>query len=341
MIKYKKKSPSGSGKKMSRGKKAALISISTIVGILLLAVIAGGWYVNSQLGKINYQPVKTTSQSPANVKTNDGTKLTWDSNVLNILLIGSDTREASQGGRSDSMILISINKNSKKIIMTSFMRDMYVPIAGHGQNKINAAYSYGGTSLLIQTIEQNFDIRIDKYMSVDFFSFIKIIDQLGGVNVSVTEKELPVLNSYVQEINRIEKLSENDGVLTKSGTNLLLTGKQALGYSRIRYVGNADFQRTERQRTVLNQVFSKIKRQNIFTQMSILNTLLPDVTTDLSKSDLMSLVSNSLTYKGYDVVQDRIPVDGSYQGTMVGSQDVLKIDFSKNIAELKHVIYGK
>ena len=183
--------------------------------------------------------------------------------------------------------------------------------------------------------------RIDHYVSVDFFSFIKIIDQLGGVNITVTQKELPVLNNYVKEINRLEKLPDNDGMLTKSGGNLLLTGKQALGYSRIHYVGNADFQRTERQRTVLNQVFAKLKAKNVITQMSILNTLLPDVTTDLSKSDLMSLVANSLTYKSYDIAQDRIPIDSSYQGTKVGDQDVLKVDFSRNIAELKHTIYGR
>ena len=257
------------------------------------------------------------------------------------LLIGTDNRDdTTVGGRSDSMIIISINQKSKEIVMTSLMRDTYLPIPGHGSNRLNAAYSFGGVALLLQTIQNNFDIKINNYVTVDFYSFIDIIDKLGGVNIDVSDQEVPVLNGYVNEINKLEGLPVNDGTLTKGGNNLLLTGKQALGYSRIRYVGDADFERTERQRTVLTKVFQKLKEQNIIKINSILNLLLPDLTTNMTKGNLTSLVFNSLTYMNYPLEQDRIPIDGSYQNATINSMDVLTIDFAKNIAELKSKIYG-
>ena len=320
-------------------KRKILTIIGCVLGVVVLAAAGGYIYLNHAVGQIKVKPIDSSVADAS--QTDSGQTLVSSDNVTNVLLIGSDTREVSEAGRSDSMILLSLNDKTKTITMTSFMRDMYVSIPDHGKNKINAAYSYGGASLLIRTIQNNFDIKIDRYASVDFFSFIKIIDRLGGVRITVTAAELPVLNDYIKEINTLEHLSSTDGLLRQSGSNLLLTGKQALGYSRIRYVGNADFQRTERQRTVLNQVFTGIKNQNVFNQMSLLNELLPDVTTSFSKAELVSYVTRSLQYKSYTVVQDRVPIDGSYQDARVNGQDVLQVDLAKNQAELKSKLYGK
>ena len=307
--------------------------------MIVIAAAAGVLYLNRSLSQVKVKPIDSGVTNAS--QTDSGETLVSSDSVTNVLLIGSDTRDTSESGRSDSMILLSINEKKRTVTMTSFMRDMYVSIPGHGMSKINAAYSYGGASLLIQTIQDNFDIKIDRYVSVDFFSFIKIIDRLGGVRITVTPAELPVLNNYIKEINALEHLSSTDGLLAHSGSNLLLTGKQALGYSRIRYVGNADFQRTERQRTVLDQVFTGIKDQNILSQMSLLNELLPDVTTSFSKAELVSLVAHSVQYKSYAAVQDRIPIEGSYQDARVDGQDVLEVDLGKNRAELKSKIYGQ
>jgi LCP family protein required for cell wall assembly len=328
-------------------KKKIIIIVSSCVGVIAIVALSGFLYLNNLLGRINYVPTSTASVSSgvtttsSSITTDQGVPLVFDKDVLNILLIGTDNRaDTTVGGRSDSMIILSINQKSKKIVMTSLMRDTYLPIPDHGSNRINAAYSFGGVGLLLQTIQNNFDIKINNYVTVDFYSFIDIIDKLGGVNIDVSDQEVPVLNSYVNEINKLKGLSSGDGTFSNGGKGILLDGKQALGYSRIRYIGNADFERTERQRIVLTKVFEKLKGQNIIKISSILNILLPDITTNMTKGNLTSLVFNSLTYMNYPLEQDRIPIDGSFKNATINKMDVLTIDFAKNIAELKSNIYG-
>jgi LCP family protein required for cell wall assembly len=351
-------------KNMKFNKKKKVLPVTGIcVGILLVTVLAVFLYVNGMLGKIHYSngifkpsgsvsndDTTTSSNSPqsdinsldsqieANLK-NQSTPIAYDKDVFNILLIGTDTRTGTGPCRSDSMIILSINKKSDKIVMTSILRDIYVSIPGYQDNRINAAYSYGGPDLLIKTIENNFKIKIDRYISVNFMSFIDIINKLNGVTISVSDAELPVLNNYIKEINQLKGLSSNDGFLLNAGNNLKLTGKQALGYARIRYVGT-DFARTQRQRTILEQVFTKIKSQNIIEQNQILNMFLPDVTTNLSKGELFSFLLDSVSLSKYPVEEDTIPVEGSYKDMVIRSMDVLGIDFDKNINELQSKIYG-
>lgn len=131
-----------------------------------------------------------------------------DEDVFNILFIGSDTRKSGGNGRSDSMIAISINKKVKTITATSFMRDIYLQITGKSSNRINEAFSYGGADLLMDTIEQNFKMHINRYVAIDFFAFIDIVDSIGGVTLEVTEKDIPVINFYIMEINRLTAQEE-------------------------------------------------------------------------------------------------------------------------------------
>ena len=267
------------------------------------------------------------------------TPLMNDKNVLNILLIGSDNRADVGGSRSDSMIIVSINKNTKQLIMTSLLRDIYLSIPGHGNDRLNAAYAYGGADLLIQTIQDNFKIEIDRYVSVDFMAFVDIIDQLGGVTVTVTAAELPYVNDSVREINSLENLPENDGVLGSAGDNLLLTGKQALGYARIRHIGD-DFGRTQRQRTVLSQVFAQVKDENLFELNQTMTTLLPYITTNFTKGELVSLLLDMVSVSKYPVVQETIPIDGSWNNLVIRSMAVLGINFKTNINQMQQTIYG-
>lgn len=348
--------------KMSLKKKILIIS-SSVAAFILILFIAGYAIINGYLSKVNYSSgtesintdidldQDTDSDSPqqeiddANKAiednlNNNSTPLLYDKDVYNILLIGSDTRVSGGTGRSDSMILISINKKTQKIIATSIMRDIYLQIPGIEEgNRINTAYAYGGADLLLKTVQQNFRISVDKYIAVDFFSFIDIIDKVGGVDIDISDAEVKVANSYVQEINRLKGLPSSDGLITHSGKQTL-TGKQALGFARIRYVGNADFGRTDRQRAVLEQVFSKVKTRNISQLNDLLNTFLPEVTTNLGKGELFSLVLNMPTYKNYSLDSWRIPVDGSYSFMSIRKMSILKIDFAKNIEEMKNRIYG-
>lgn len=348
--------------KMSLKKKILIIS-SSVAAFILIFCLAGYAVINGYLSKVNYssgtesintdidpdqdtdsdspqQEIDDANKSIEDNLNNNSTPLLYDKDVYNILLIGSDTRVSGGTGRSDSMILISINKKTQKIIATSIMRDIYLQIPGISEgNRINAAYAYGGADLLLKTIQQNFKISVDKYIAVDFFSFIDIIDKVGGVDINITDAEVKVANSYVQEINRLKGLSSDDGLITHSGEQTL-TGKQALGYARIRYVGNADFGRTDRQRTVLGQVFSKVKTQNIGQLSDLLNTFLPEVTTNLGKGELFSLLLNMPTYKNYSLDSWRVPVDGAFTYMSIRKMSVLSIDFAKNTEKMKSRIYG-
>lgn len=258
--------------------------------------------------------------------------------VFNILLIGYDEREGVGGKRSDSMILLSINRDSKELIATSIMRDIYADIPGHGSNRINAAYAYGEEELLVETIEQNFGIKIDRFVSVDFFVFIDIVDSLGGVEIEVKEEEVKAMNGYINDLNYLLVNFKDTDCLSEGGT-YLLNGKQALAYSRIRYVGDADFERTERQRKVLQQIFLKIKECNLAEMNELLEVLLPEVTTDLTEGEVISLMLNMNSYKKYALVEHRIPYDETYSFSRIGEMEVLSIDFDENIRRMKEDIY--
>lgn len=266
------------------------------------------------------------------------TPIIEDKDVFNILLIGSDTRKSGGRGRSDSMILISINKKTKTITATSILRDIYLQIPGKKNNRINAAYSLGGADLLMDTIEQNFKLEVNRYASVDFFAFIDIVDAIGGVTLDVSEKEIPVINNYVSEINRLNGEEESLDNLTEPGT-LLLNGKQALGYARNRYIGNNDFERTARQRRVLEQVFLKTKDLGLLELSSLMNKLLPQVTTNLTQGEIFSMILSLPSYAKYDLQQWSIPVNGSYSNLRIEGMAVLGIDFERNIGELQRRIY--
>ena len=355
---------------MVKRKKIFLI----VIAVVLALVLAVYGYVDGMLSKINYSdgtstlsagPTSTDDQTFEALDTEpdvqdslpeeiseaerriteylqeNSSEITYDENVLNVLLIGCDSRSNENTGRSDSMILVSINKKTEKIVLTSIMRDIYTSIPGYGNNRLNAAFAYGGASLLMDTIEESFQIEVSKFVGINFYSFIDVVETLGGVTISVSEEELPVLNSYVREINRLEGLPSDNGLLQQGGEDLLLTGKQALGYCRIRYVGNADYERTERQRKVLTQIFEKAKSLNMIELNDLLTILLPNVTTNLDKSELYALLLSAPALSQYELEEDRIPIDGSYRGLIIRKMSVLSIDFQINAEEMHQRIYGE
>ena len=257
--------------------------------------------------------------------------------VYNILLIGEEALTQFGGHRSDSMILLSVNSRDKKIYMTSLMRDMYVQIPGYSDNKLNAAYAYGGASLLIDTIELNLRVKIDGYVKVGFDSFEWIIDRLGGVEITLTSEEA----EYLRRTNYISNPAYRNVV---AGTQLM-NGNQALGYCRVRYVPTAngthsDFGRTERQRTVLTKLFNKYKDTNIFTLLTIFNDCLPRVVTDISKEDMQDLLETVVENRILDIETFRIPVSGGYEDAKIGGSDVVLVKWEKNIEQLHKYIFG-
>jgi LCP family protein required for cell wall assembly len=258
--------------------------------------------------------------------------------VYNILLIGCDTRESGGSGRSDAMVVVSINSKTKKIVLTSLLRDIYLSIPSHKNNRLNAAYAYGGADLLVDTIEENFQIDIDKYISMDFYAFIDVVDSIDGVSLEVKEEYIPIINFYIKEINQHNKENENDDLLTQSG-NYVLNGKQTLGYIRNRYVGT-DFERTARQRLVLQTIFNKIKNLNYLKILELSDNILPRVTTNLNENKIISLILSVPAYRNYEIEQWSIPMENSFSYLTINRMSVIGIDFDKNLEELHKKVYG-
>lgn len=283
--------------------------------------------------------IDSLEEATRNNMLDNSTPIRSDKNVINILLIGSDTRKSGRSGRSDAMILVSINKDTKKLIATSILRDIYLQIPGRSSNRLNAAYAYGGADLLMETIEQNFKIKIDRYASIDFYAFMDVVDAVGGVTIDVTSEEVTVMNYYIRELNHLTNQESDKDKLTSAGA-LLLNGKQALSYARIRYVGHADFERTARQRRVLKQIYGHVKKLGLLELNDLMNIVLPQVTTNLTEGELLSMLLSLPTYSGYDIEQWSVPVEGSYTPLSIRGMSVLGIDFDKNMDEMNDRIYG-
>jgi LCP family protein required for cell wall assembly len=268
----------------------------------------------------------------------DSTSIAYDKDVFNILLIGSDSRKSGGSGRSDTMLLVSINKKSKVIVVTSLLRDIFLQIPGKSNNRLNAAYAFGGADLLLSTVEQNFRVKVEQYASIDFYAFIDIVDVVGGLTLEVSEEDIPVINGYIAELNQLTGQEKEKDYLTDPGT-LLLNGKQTLGYVRNRYVGNSDFDRTARQREVLSQIYDKVKRLNLIEMKELLDAILPQITTNLSEGELFSLILSLPIYTTYDTQQWSIPEPNSYQSMRIRGMAVLGIDFDENIDALHKKVY--
>ena len=258
------------------------------------------------------------------------TQLASGKGVINILLVGQDGREDVEGSRSDSMMLVSVNKGTGKVKIVSLMRDMYVSIPGHDDNRINAAYSLGGVKLLEQTIENDFQVKIDGNVQIDFESFKTIIDKVDGVEIELSQEEADYLNTAYWQ----NGWSLSAGVQT-------LNGDQALAYSRIRQVGNSDFQRTERQRTVLMTVFRKVKGQGKLKMLSLAKDIYPMLDTDIGIGDMISLGTTAIGMDESDIETYRLPIDGGYTNQTIREMQVLVPDMEKNIAYLKELFFGE
>lgn len=269
------------------------------------------------------------------------------SKVQNILLIGSDTRTEEEYGRTDTMILLSIDHKKDKITMTSFMRDMYVNIYGKDNNgnnvdlwdKLNSAYVRGGPELLMDTIEYNFDIDVDDYVYVDFFSFVDIVDSIGGIELTVTEEEAYGMQPPMAEQNKILGKEWGSDYLYEGG-RFNMNGNQALAYARLRYVGNADFQRTERQREVIGKIVDKVKHSNPLVIDKFLRTSLGHMTTNMTTTEMYVSSYTALFAAGYEIRSLRLPAEGNYTYGEHDGQSTLDIDIEACRELLRSEIYG-
>lgn len=320
------------GKSKKRRKKKSRLQKFLIIAAVILALLTGGLYlgVGAVYAKMNYQPLESLAGAPMK-----------EQGVVNILLIGNDSRENAEDGRSDAMILLSISNKTKKIYMTSLLRDMYVEIPGHNNNRLNAAYSYGGAELLMETVEQNLDITVNRYVLVNFEAFANLVDAVGGVDLELTSEEIEYVNGYLVEYNMLFDRAEGTDYMDTSQSGMVhLNGPQALAYCRNRYLGT-DFGRTERQRKVLSAVIQKLPTALLTNPGELIGGLMPNLTTNLTQGECFYLSLMAYKLLTYEIVQTSIPLEGTYKNATIRSMSVLEVDFEANKAYLKENIYGE
>lgn len=265
---------------------------------------------------------------------NNGGALYSSKNVLNVLLVGLDSRDALEnGGRSDSLILVSLNKKTKKINMTSFFRDTwsYMNVGGDDRYaKLNSSYFYGGPVTLIDTIEKNFKIDIDHYVAVDFSSFVDIINALGGITVEVQEYE-------AQYINRTTKHT------IESGPAVTLNGAEALVFARIRKSdSDSDVSRTRRQRQVITSFIKSATNASLSQLNDALDMLFKYVKTDMTKMQILSYGTQAITngWVTYDIEQFTLSDNDVFRTGYVGSSAVVFMDFPLAAQRIQTAFYA-
>ncbi len=310
---------SSSSKHNKKKRKSGKIVANVFITILSILLAIGGSlmiYTYNVLDSMNFENIDDTSNDTS-------TKgLLNDSLVLNVLMFGSDSRSDSpEDGRSDSILMVSIDNRHKKLKLTSFLRDTFVEIPGYGYNKLNAAYAFGGPKLAVETIERNFGVDIDRYIVIDFQNFVSIVDVLGGVDVELTDDEAATIN----RILRVEHKSDKAEPIYGGGVHHL-NGAQALAHSRNRDSALSDFDRTSRQRDVVFAIINEFKTASLPQLTSIVSEVGPMITTNFKKSEITSLLSNSLTYLNYPVSQRGAPERSEcYDDYSDEGQSILKV----------------
>lgn len=356
---------SNKNKKGGSWKRIVLQAVCVLLAIVLVVLLSATVWLESFLGQINREegPVETLSQEELDniLKQTDpvdpgftGEEIKEDEitvpsqpaqlienneAVLNILLVGQDRREGQGRQRSDAMILCTVNKNTKTMTMTSFMRDMYVKIPGFYNQRINVAYAVGGYTALSNTLKYNFGIQTDHFVEIDFSGFEQAVDLVGGVDIELTKDEALYLNNR----GNWDTNEKYDGSWKlKAGVNHL-TGEQALAYSRIRNVGtgeeSGDFGRTSRQRVVLGKLIEKAKTLSLTELYNLVNGLIPLITTDMTNQEIMSYVMDYVPIlPDLQLVTQRIPADGTYSHKKVNGMAVILPNLEKNREILENTI---
>ncbi|MBQ7217880.1 MAG: LCP family protein [Ruminococcus sp.] len=350
-------------KKKTKGKAlritALVLSIIFLIGgtVLLVGYRYLDLFKHKDIEKLDVGIVDHTKDNSdgKNISYSGGKdSLLNDEHVLNILLFGQDYRQdETDYGRSDSMILMSIDTINKKIKLTSFQRDTYVTIPEHGNDKINAAFSLGGEALSIATIEANFGPQVDYFATVDFSSFREIINILGGIDIELNLEEIQYINAQIDVNDQLDRTSFLKYDPNKETQVMHLDGYQALWYARDRGEENLggnpeysfsgdDWDRTQRQRKLIQTVINQLKGNvSVGDLVEIVNKVGPLVTTNLKKSDIAFLVTNMLTFMNYELVEMTLPTQGnwSYGRTDDGQSVIVIDDWTQVRKDLAEFIY--
>lgn len=331
--------------------RVILSVVCVLVAVAAIAMAAGTFYLDAFLNQINRvdQNEPTLSQEeiesilaetdPADeeftgeviapedvtMPTAAPVQIEEEDHIVNILLIGQDRRGSRGRQRSDAMILCTINTEKKTLIMTSFLRDLYVKFpdyngSSYSSNRINATYVIGGMEMLDDCLELNFGVKVDHNIEVDFSGFEDIVDLVGGVDIELTGAEARWMGGGLKE-----------------GLNHL-NGEQALEYARIRKL-DSDFSRTNRQRNVLGAILTRVRSLSLSEMTELANSIIPLITTDMTNNEIVSYVFDFFPIlTELEVTTQHIPAEGTYQFASIGGMSVILPDYEANIEILKETI---
>ncbi len=346
-------------KARQKKKKKVWKKIFFVFGLVFSAVTGSilataKWNLDQRLGLMQYD-----EKSALRSVDLEGIDVAFDSDIVNVLLVGIDSstnkkRSSSTINRSnsqntDTMMIATMDLKNKKLKVTSLMRDLYVPIAEpkNADGKLNSAFSSGGIECLYKTIAQNFGVKLDAYALINLDAFTDLVNEIGGVELTLTESEAYNLNNtnYI-----IKKRHRN----LKAGKQVL-NGYQAMGYCQIRHgkrgdpnwgvyslSGKADdYGRTERQRLFMQALFKKVKSMSLNQWMDLAKVILPNIKTDIKTGEIYKYAVNIIKIGTTEVEQYRVPADGMFQSQMINGQDQLVPDLPKTKAEIRKNIFGK
>lgn len=312
------------------------------IEIFILLILIGGVFIYAKLGKMNF-----TDLDFSKIGVNTGVS---DNNVMKgyttIGLIGLDGRdgELKTGARSDTMIIASINNDTKKVKLVSVYRDTYLRIGedseGNGQyNKANAAYAKGGPEQFLSMLNTNLDLNVTDFVSVDFQAVAEAVELLGGIDVELKEEEVVHLNNYCVETSKVTGMDYTP-LEEKAGVHHL-NGVQTVSYARIRYTSGNDFRRAARQREVIYKIVEKAKNSDIATLSKILDKVFPKVYTSFTKAEILQMGMSMMSYDIED--QTGFPFDHLYgervKDAMGGLDVVLPVTLESNVIKLHEFLY--
>lgn len=303
------------------------------IPLLLLAIIVG--LVAYIVEKVTaYESVDLTLSDEELGITEDNPSIavsTKSDKIFHMALFGLDRRDSEdQHSRSDAMIIATLDFKHDKVKLTSLMRDQLVDIEGHGLDKLNHAYAYGGAPLALKTINQNFGTDIRNYATVDFFMLEDIINAIGGVTVPINEEERLELNKQLRSVRK---------PLIKQEGEVHMDGQTAVAYSRIRYVGDGDFERTERQRRVLQAMVVKAKEAGPYGMAKLWMTIAPYVETSLSTDEILTLGRDYYTNEKMEWEQARFPLDGTWRDGRHHGSWVMEVDLEAQKRVIQDYLY--
>lgn len=302
---------------------------STVIAIFLICLLIICWVIGALVWGIYHNSIGIVDPDDVD-PTSDQVQIARedqkDDNVVNVLLVGSDSRDPNaEMGRSDTMMLVSFNKAEEKATVISFLRDSLVEIDGHGQSKLGHTFAYGGVGLTINTINKQFDLDIQDYIIINFDNLVGIIDELGGIQVTLTEEEA----EYYRE----------NGMPDIQAGDVTLTGSQALAHARNRSLDN-DFGRTRRQRSVLYGIYNKV-RENKDPQaiMSLITYCMGEVSTNMSVTELYDIAMDVLSIDHLRTQQAAIPKDGTYEFGTYDGMSVVELNLEENREYIQELLY--